>query len=276
MTTVSQGIRSGVPDTDDNGATMPLMPLSKSARRPDMDDASPPPVNHRDSRQDLSDAPVCNNSDDVDMALTSTRTISNSTEDADSNQISDNLATATEEDSYITATNQTDDAEAESIALARLLMEQEAIESYGALSADYLRYNANQFSREDLAALQAAMAEDEASDGGAGVAEQPFSYDAMLRLGESIGDVKKERWRMDAQSQINKLPEFQFDPHQAQGKDENDCDAKCLVCQFPYEEQEKLRRLPCGHAFHSECVEQWLKDNDVCPYCRQTIVVDDE
>jgi hypothetical protein len=209
------------------------------------------------------------------------RTPTISTADASSqDSVSNNQDTVTLSNSSSSSENQVssvdevEDPEAESIALARMLMQQEAIESYGALSADYLRYNADQFSQEDLAALQAAMAEDEGFDDG-GV-EQPFSYDVMLRLGESIGDVKRERWNMIAQSQIDKLEMFTFDLKAAQGKDENDCDVKCLVCQFPYESDESLRRLPCGHAFHSECVAQWLKDNDVCPYCRQTIVEESE
>jgi hypothetical protein len=163
-----------------------------------------------------------------------------------------------------------DDQEAESIALARMLMQQEAIESYGALSADYLRYNSNQFSREDMEALQAALAEDEGS--GEEGDQADLSYETMLRLGESIGDVKKERWNIIAQSQIEKIPTFKFDPKAAEGMDQNDSNVKCLVCQFRYEADDSLRRLPCGHCFHGECVAQWLKDNDICPYCRQTIV----
>jgi hypothetical protein len=53
----------------------------------------------------------------------------------------------------------------ESEALARQLMAEEAMASYN-MSANFLRDNADQFSAEDLAALQAAMAEEdpEASD----------------------------------------------------------------------------------------------------------------
>jgi hypothetical protein len=174
------------------------------------------------------------------------------------------------QDLYHAERRRQDDQEAESIALARMLTEQEAIESYGALSADYLRYNEDHFSQEDMEALQAALAEDEGS--GEEGAQPVLSYETMLRLGENIGDVKKERWNIIAQSQIEKIPTFKFDPTAAEGKDENDFNAKCLVCQCPYEADESLRRLPCGHCFHGECVAQWLFDNDICPYCRQTIV----
>ena len=99
-----------------------------------------------------------------------------------------------------------------------------------------------------------------------------MSYELMLRLGERIGDVKSERWSRVAREKINQLPTFTFVPQSVKDKDENDCEVKCLVCQFAYEEKECLRRLPCGHCFHSECVDQWLMSKDCCPYCRKPII----
>ena len=29
--------------------------------------------------------------------------------------------------------------------------------------------------------------------------------------------------------------------------------------------------LACAHAFHEECIEQWLAKNDTCPLCRATV-----
>lgn len=252
---------------DDDGAMMIPSPISKP--RPDMDDATPPPSNPRRHEEEEAE------STNTTPALT--RDTAETQDEPPPHECSFDESNEREATNEATAPprppqpqlEEEEDPEAESIALARMLMEQEAIESYGALSADFLRYNSHQFSREDLAALQAAMAEDEGSDDGE---EEPFSYDVMLRLGESIGDVKKERWNLVASSEIAKLEEFKFLAQDAEGKDENDCSVKCLVCQFAYEQEETLKRLPCGHVFHSECVAQWLKDNDICPYCRQTIV----
>ncbi|KAL3929348.1 MAG: hypothetical protein SGBAC_012248 [Bacillariaceae sp.] len=165
--------------------------------------------------------------------------------------------------------------EEESIALARALMAEEAMSVTLQMSNDYLRNNRDQFSAEDLAALEAAMEEDEMEAQEAhGVVEQEdgtLSYDLMLRLGDALGDVKTERWQQVAQGKISQLPAFKFDPTKARGFDENDCRVKCLVCQFSYEEGEELRQLPCSHCFHSECVDQWLQSKDCCPYCRTTI-----
>mmetsp|Transcript_12850 Transcript_12850/g.30047 ORF Transcript_12850/g.30047 Transcript_12850/m.30047 type:complete len:262 (-) Transcript_12850:1255-2040(-) len=170
--------------------------------------------------------------------------------------------------------------EQESLELARALMAEEAMASY-AQSLDYLRNNQDQFSEEDLAALQTAMDEEQhqheleinadaedAIDGD----DNGDSYEFMLRLGERIGDVKSERWAQVAQKKIDVLPIVEFDKEIfSNKKDTNDCDIKCLVCQEEYSEGEQLRKLPCGHCFHKDCVDQWLLSKDFCPYCRTTL-----
>ena len=111
-----------------------------------------------------------------------------------------------------------------------------------------------------------------------------MSYDALLRLGERIGDVKTDRWTMIAHKEISKLETFQYDPSvhdkgegsDAKMEDIDDSELKCLVCQFTYEQGDVLRRLPCGHCFHKDCVDQWLQTKDCCAYCRQCIVPDQD
>lgn len=170
--------------------------------------------------------------------------------------------------------------EQESLELARAMMAEEAMASY-AQSLDYLHNNQDHFSEEDLAALRVAMGEEqhqyeldinadaeEAIDG----EDNGDAYEFMLRLGEQIGDVKSERWAQVAQQRIDTLPILVFDPESSSNKkDANDCDIKCLVCQEEYCKGEHLRKLPCGHCFHKECVDQWLLSKDFCPYCRTTL-----
>jgi hypothetical protein len=166
--------------------------------------------------------------------------------------------------------------EEESLALARALMAEEAMAANYHMSVDYLNNNRDQFSEEDLAALQAAMEEDEQEvQEELGVEEDEdggLSYELMLRIGEHMGDVKSERWAQIAQTKIEQLPKFKFNPYNVVGMDENDCRVKCLVCQFAYEKEEDLIKLPCGHCFHADCAGQWLKTKDFCPYCRTSIV----
>lgn len=160
----------------------------------------------------------------------------------------------------------------ESEALARRMMAEEAIATYH-MSIENLRNNADHFSEEDLAALQAAMAEEDPEEDEAGESDDSheMTYDALLRLGERIGDVKEERWACVAQDKIEKIPTLLFVPSMAEGKDENHTEVKCLICQENYELGEMLRCLPCQHCFHKDCVDTWLSTKDTCAFCRKSI-----
>jgi len=54
--------------------------------------------------------------------------------------------------------------------------------------------------------------------------------------------------------------------------DEKEEEDKCAICWSEFEEDEDVRRLPCIHLFHIECVDKWLKMNKSCPICRQDII----
>ncbi len=153
------------------------------------------------------------------------------------------------------------------------------------MSAEFLRQNADQFSSEDLAALRAAVAEedpendvggddgeiDDDNDEEEGDESDELSYDELLRLGERIGDVKEERWALIAHDRIRQLPTLLWKRSMADGREENHTLVKCQVCQFTYEEDDELRSLPCGHYFHRECVDSWLSTKDTCALCRKPI-----
>ena len=51
-------------------------------------------------------------------------------------------------------------------------------------------------------------------------------------------------------------------------------DHRCVICMCdddPDDEMDRaaVRRLPCGHEFHQECIDRWLQTNAVCPTCRR-------
>lgn len=53
---------------------------------------------------------------------------------------------------------------------------------------------------------------------------------------------------------------------------ESDEDAeKCAICLSLFEMENDVRRLPCMHLFHMDCVDQWLVTNKHCPICRVDI-----
>ncbi|TGZ55290.1 hypothetical protein CRM22_010455 [Opisthorchis felineus] len=46
----------------------------------------------------------------------------------------------------------------------------------------------------------------------------------------------------------------------------------CPICLEDYKEREKLRLLPCHHAFHINCIDPWLLQNRRrCPVCNRTV-----
>jgi E3 ubiquitin-protein ligase RNF181 len=47
--------------------------------------------------------------------------------------------------------------------------------------------------------------------------------------------------------------------------------AECAVCLKDFDAEDKLRSVPCAHAFHDQCIFQWLRLNATCPLCRNPL-----
>ena len=45
----------------------------------------------------------------------------------------------------------------------------------------------------------------------------------------------------------------------------------CAICLNDL--NENTTRLPCGHGFHTECIEYWFQRSNECPQCREEIDV---
>ena len=45
----------------------------------------------------------------------------------------------------------------------------------------------------------------------------------------------------------------------------DDMEQKCSICLDNFKRGDKLRRLPCLHEFHANCIDRWLIDNNQCP-----------
>jgi|UniRef100_A0A2N9GBZ7 E3 ubiquitin-protein ligase ATL6/9/15/31/42/55 len=51
---------------------------------------------------------------------------------------------------------------------------------------------------------------------------------------------------------------------------------ECAVCLSKFEDTEILRLLPkCKHAFHIECIDNWLEKHASCPLCRHKVSAED-
>lgn len=48
-------------------------------------------------------------------------------------------------------------------------------------------------------------------------------------------------------------------------------DESCVICICDLEEEEEVKKLTCGHIFHQDCINQWLKNNSTCPTCKHSL-----
>lgn len=49
-------------------------------------------------------------------------------------------------------------------------------------------------------------------------------------------------------------------------------DEKCPICQCEFELREEVIELRCCHLYHEECILCWLKDENTCPMCKESLV----
>lgn len=87
-------------------------------------------------------------------------------------------------------------------------------------------------------------------------------YEALLALDESV-----ENRQGAAQDVINQLPSERVprngDQHTAYGD--------CCICMDCINAGQVVRKLECGHSYHKNCVDKWLRQKACCPVCQRHI-----
>ncbi|XP_047311904.1 E3 ubiquitin ligase BIG BROTHER-related [Impatiens glandulifera] len=86
-----------------------------------------------------------------------------------------------------------------------------------------------------------------------------LSYEELIALGEMVG-TESRGLSVDT---IASLPSVKFKA----GETQNGCSESCVICRLDFEEDETLTLLSCKHSYHSECINNWLRINKVCPVC---------
>jgi len=81
-------------------------------------------------------------------------------------------------------------------------------------------------------------------------------YEMLLALDDEVTKGASEE-------SINRLP--------TQTLTEVAKEEKCCICLCDMETGVEVRRLPCTHYFHVECIDTWLKVNKCCPIDKKEI-----
>lgn len=86
-----------------------------------------------------------------------------------------------------------------------------------------------------------------------------------------VQDRRRERRHRLPKSSLKKIPTKKF----TQGMEAEH--ETCCICLDDYVIGDKLRVLPCSHAYHVKCIDPWLlKNKRVCPQCRKKVFASGE
>jgi hypothetical protein len=50
--------------------------------------------------------------------------------------------------------------------------------------------------------------------------------------------------------------------------------SKCVICLESFQIDDRIRRLPCLHVFHTDEIDKWLREqNRQCPCCKRDVLI---
>lgn len=92
-----------------------------------------------------------------------------------------------------------------------------------------------------------------------------------IMIFKCVQDRRRERRHRLPKSSLKKIPTKKFDVGDEERYE------TCCICLDDYVLGDKLRILPCDHAYHMKCIDPWLlKNKRVCPQCRKKVFASGE
>eukprot|EP01080_Neovahlkampfia_damariscottae_P010760 gene10760-3379_t len=88
------------------------------------------------------------------------------------------------------------------------------------------------------------------------------SYEDLLHFQESMGNVSRGVQKEDIENSTSKF-KLQKIPQD---------DDSCVICCEDFQKNEIVRKLPCMHLFHCECIDKWFDQSKNCPLCKKDIL----
>mmetsp|Transcript_40682 Transcript_40682/g.107468 ORF Transcript_40682/g.107468 Transcript_40682/m.107468 type:complete len:125 (-) Transcript_40682:21-395(-) len=70
---------------------------------------------------------------------------------------------------------------------------------------------------------------------------------------------------------INKLQTVTYDRSLFGDGEGQRYPAECAICLGSWEEEDVIKTTQCQHAFHEECIGNWLRTARTCALCRQDL-----
>ncbi|ESN94435.1 hypothetical protein HELRODRAFT_137845, partial [Helobdella robusta] len=46
----------------------------------------------------------------------------------------------------------------------------------------------------------------------------------------------------------------------------------CCICNEEFVQSSFVYEMSCRHAFHFKCLDTWLENKTICPYCHKAVV----
>jgi hypothetical protein len=112
----------------------------------------------------------------------------------------------------------------------------------------------------------------------------------LITVDEDYDDEERQKQKqLVTEEDILKFPEIEYkstkigrdggNVHVQGGKDGKDSPSirchyndTCSICIENYQCKERVRALPCGHIFHTDCIVPWLSErSSCCPICKEPV-----